>query len=217
MYNITAKDYVVPNPQVSGDVAFYYKANYINNGPLFLLDRKTTHYFTTLSESLSNMKFPFQLKGLQNYWPFEGTTKDVTGGKNITLVKNSALSVDNFGVANSALAMTIGYATVPPGVYFDPATGGFTIMLWVKMLDFDNSKIIDFSNGFENDNIRLVSLSTGQVRLNVFKGSINKLFDSTSLLQLNQWAHIAASVNGSNGCIFINGILSGQGTGLFSS
>jgi len=37
MYNITAKDYVVPNPEVSGDVDFYYKANYINNGPLLLL------------------------------------------------------------------------------------------------------------------------------------------------------------------------------------
>ncbi len=46
MYNITAKDYVVPNPQVNGDVAFYYKASYIDNGPLFLLDRKISHYFT---------------------------------------------------------------------------------------------------------------------------------------------------------------------------
>jgi len=49
MYNITAKDYVVPNPQVSSEVAFFYKASFINNGPLFLLDRKTSHYLTNLS------------------------------------------------------------------------------------------------------------------------------------------------------------------------
>jgi len=141
----------------------------------------------------------------------------VTGGKNMTLITNSALSVDRFGAANSALAMTGGYATLPPGVYFDPSTGGFTIMLWVKLLAFsaNNDKIIDFSNGDNIDTIRLISLSTGQVRLNVFKGSINKLLDSASLLQLNQWVHIAVSVNGSNGYLYIKGILSGQGTGLF--
>jgi hypothetical protein len=50
MYNITAKDYVVPNPQVSSEVAFYYKANFVNNGRLFLLDRKISHDFITLFE-----------------------------------------------------------------------------------------------------------------------------------------------------------------------
>jgi len=139
----------------------------------------------------------------------------VTGGKNMTLVSNSALSVDRFGAANSALAITSGYATVPSGIYFDPGTGGFTIMLWVKMNAFGNSKIIDSKNSFGNDNIRLVSLSTGKVRLDIYKGSVFKCFDSVSLLVLNQWTHVAVTVNGSNGYIYIKGILSGQGTGLF--
>jgi len=61
----------------------------------------------------------------------------------------------------------------------------------------------------------MVSLSSGQVRTNIFKDSLSKYLDSTSLLQLNQWAHAAVSVNGSNGYIYIKGILSGQITGLF--
>jgi hypothetical protein len=142
----------------------------------------------------------------------------VTGGKNMTLVTNSALSVDRFGAANSALAITSGYATVPPGVYFDPSTGGFTIMLWLKIFAFaiDYCSIIDFSRGDKIDNIRLLHMENKKVRLSVWKGSIYKLVESASNLQLNQWTHIAASVNGSNGCIHINGILSGLCvTGLF--
>ncbi len=88
-------------------------------------------------------------------------------------------------------------------------------MFWVKMLALDNSKIIFFSSSLEYDSIRMVSLSSGQVRTNIFKDSLSKYLDSTSLLQLNQWAHAAVSVNGSNGYIYIKGILSGQGTGLF--
>jgi len=143
----------------------------------------------------------------------------VTGGKNMTLVSNSALSVDRFGAANSALAITSGYATVPPGVYFDPSTGGFTVMLWVKMLAFPSSgrsaRFIDFGIGSALDNCRLGTDIGQQLKLVVYKDSTYKLVESTSLLQLNQWTHVAATVNGSNGFSFINGTLNSQVTGLF--
>jgi len=158
------------------------------------------------------------MKGLQNYWPFQGTTKDVTGGKNMTLVTSSALSVDRFGAANSSLAITRGYATVPPGVYFDPSTGGFTIMLWVKMLAFpssgSSSRFIDLGIRYDLDNFKLGTHDKQQLRLVVYKGNISKYIDSVGLIQLNQWTHIAATVNDSNAFLYINGILDGQITGL---
>ena len=136
----------------------------------------------------------------------------------MTLVTSSALSVDRFGAANSALAITSGYATVPPGVYFDPSTGGLTIMLWVKMLAFPSSgrsaRFIDFCIGSELDNFRFGTEPSQRLKLVVYKGSTYKLVESTSLLQLNQWTHIAATVNGSNGFSFINGTLNSQVTGL---
>jgi hypothetical protein len=163
------------------------------------------------------VKFPFQQKGLQNYWPFQGTTKDVTGGKNMTLVSNSALSVDRFGAANSALAITSGYATVPSGVYFDPSTGGFTIMLWVEINAFPSflksTKFIDLGFGSDLDNVRLGMLTNQRLKFTVYKDTSYKFVESTNLLQLNEWTHIAASVNGSNGYIYINGILDSQVTG----
>jgi len=137
----------------------------------------------------------------------------------MTLVTNCALSVDRFGAVNSALAMTSGYATLPPGVYFDPDTGGFTIMLWVKMIAFPSSgytsKIIDFSTGLNIDSIRVTSLPTGRLRLAAYIGNTGNSIDSVGVIQLNQWTHVAASVNGSNGYIYINGILDFQGSGRF--
>jgi len=142
----------------------------------------------------------------------------VAGGKNMTLVTNSALSVDRFDAANSALAMTTGYATVPTGVYFDPGTGGFTVMLWVKMLAFppsgQSTKFVDLGIGSTLDNVRLGIPATSQPKLSVYKGYTVYHTTSANLLQLNQWAHIAAAVNGSNSYIYINGILVAQGTGM---
>jgi len=142
----------------------------------------------------------------------------VTSGKNMTLVTNSTLSVDRFGAANSALAITSGYATVPPGVYFDPSTGGFTIMLWVKMLAFPSSgssRFINLGIRYDLDDFRMGTHDKQQLRLVVYKGNISKYIDSVGLLQLNQWTHVAATVNDSKAFLYINGILDDQITGLF--
>jgi len=40
LFNMTAKDYVVPRPNINPEIVFFYKANYIDNGRLFLLDSK---------------------------------------------------------------------------------------------------------------------------------------------------------------------------------
>ncbi len=109
---------------------------------------------------------------------------------------------DRFGAANMSLAMKSGYAIVPSGVYFDPSTGGFTVMLWVKMLAFPSSgrsaRFIDLGAGTDLDNFKLGTHSAQQLRLVVYKGAIFKFIDSVGLFQLNQWTHIAATVNGSN-------------------
>ncbi len=137
----------------------------------------------------------------------------------MTLVVNSTLSVDRFGAANSSLAMTTGYATVPSGVYFDPSTGGFTVMLWVKMLAFPPSgrsaRFIVLGAGTDLDNIRLGTHSARQLRLVFYKGTITKFIDSVGLIQLNQWTHIAATVNDSNAFLYLNGIFDNQLTGVF--
>jgi len=40
MYNLTAKGYLVSNPNIDPNAVFYYKSDYVVNGRLFLLDSK---------------------------------------------------------------------------------------------------------------------------------------------------------------------------------
>ncbi len=164
------------------------------------------------------MQLSLQRIGLQNFWSFEGSTRDVVNGSNISLVKNSTLTEDRFGTPKSALVIASGYATVPAGVYFDPATGGFTIILWIKMLYFTNGpNIIDFGNGSGNDNIRLAfNGATGQPRLSIYKNVTGVAKNFISAIKLNEWSHVAVSVVGSKYFNYINGYLDSQGTGNFS-
>jgi len=81
---------------------------------------------------------------------------DLVNGKNMTLQKNVQPTKDRFGNANSALFFNHGFTSLPPGVYFDPATGGFTIMLWIRLLSFNNTQqVFDFGNGYDINTIEL--------------------------------------------------------------
>ena len=95
----------------------------------------------------------------------------------MTFVQNCQLTVDRFGTPNSALAITSGYASVPSGIYFDPSTGGFTLMVWVKLLAILNAqKITDFGNGdkysYTSDHSKYAISTTGYI---VCLGDINRM------------------------------------------
>jgi len=81
---------------------------------------------------------------------------DLVNGKNMKLQKNVQPTTDRFGNANSALAFNHGFTWLPSGVYFDPATGGFTIMLWIRLLSFNyTQEVIHFGNGIYTNTIEL--------------------------------------------------------------
>jgi len=91
---------------------------------------------------------------LQNFWSFDNTLADTVSKCDLKIELNGALDTDRFGKVSSALFLNNGYATAPPGIYFDPATGGFTVMSWIKIASTGPSlRIIDFGNGAESDNI----------------------------------------------------------------
>ena len=48
---------------------------------------------------------------------------------------------------------------MPAGVYFDPATGGFSIMAWIKLSAYASYQAItEFGNGSYSDNIMFYSM-----------------------------------------------------------
>ena len=79
-----------------------------------------------------------ELNGLRNSWPISNSTKDVIGGRDMTIESNGELAPDRFNISGGSIFFKNGYATVPDDVYFNPETGGFTAMAWIKYLSLNN-------------------------------------------------------------------------------
>ncbi len=106
-----------------------------------------------------------------------------------------------------------GYAQATNGVWFN---GNFTVEGWVYARSYNNwSRLIDFANGPNTYNVFL-ALSGGTGGFPVFGVYTNNNglpnFTANTQLPLNQWAHLAATLNGTTGTIYINGVNVGSGT-----
>lgn len=108
---------------------------------------------------------------------------------------------------------TNGYVQVPNGVWFN---GNFTIEGWVFVRSYNNwSRLVDFADGPNTNNVYL-ALSQGTLgypTMGVFTNNNgNPVVKATSQLPTNQWVHLAATLSGTTGTIYINGIPAGSGT-----
>ncbi len=160
-----------------------------------------------------SFKILFEFKkttGLINYWPIEGSTADVVSEKNMVLQLNAELTYDRFGTPNSALLLNHGYASIPSGVYFNPLTGGFTAMVWVKILSINSyQRVFEFGIGQSNNNV-FICLE-GRSYMVIFgtnSGQLNGI-----LIELNTWYHLAVSVTNYIGSFYVNGVKVQEGTG----
>ena len=129
---------------------------------------------------------------------------------------NAEFSNDRFGKPNSALLLNHGHVKVPPGEYFDPATGGFTIMLWIKPLSSPHlSPFFDFGSGRFVDNV-IYQMQTTTQKLRTYISNAHQTTTSKSAINLNEWTHIAFTVSGgAKQTQYINGILDHSESGIF--
>jgi Concanavalin A-like lectin/glucanases superfamily/Secretion system C-terminal sorting domain/Bacterial Ig-like domain (group 2)/PKD-like domain/Ig-like domain CHU_C associated len=102
------------------------------------------------------------------------------------------------------------YVSLPSGVYFDDNT--FTIEGWVYVKGHNSwHRLVDFGNG-PGDNTVSFALSqdgTGKPALHLYSSpNVVSTLDATQALPLNEWVHIAAVRDGTNGYIYVNGVLS---------
>ena len=95
-----------------------------------------------------------------------------------------------------------------------PISGDFTVESWVYVRSFNSfSRLIDFANGPDNGNVYLaLTFGTGGFPIaGVFTNSGNPTLLATNALPSGQWAHLALTVHGTNGTIYINGNIAGVG------
>ena len=137
---------------------------------------------------------------------------------NLTLYNglNYIFTSDMTSASSSSLSLSSGFVQAPGGIYFN--NGDFTVMAWIYPRTFvSNSRIIDFGNSLQTDNI-VFSLSDGtsgspSVTFNQIN-SIPFSLISTQLLKLNQWQHVSFVFSNStmNVFIYMNGVIVGVGT-----
>ena len=147
---------------------------------------------------------------LMHHWSFDnGQMKDRISSAHMSQGHLTAFTNDLYGNEISAFSLNGGWTQVPSGVYFN--TSEFTISAWILPKNVGYyARIIDFGNGPDKDNI-ILSFSYKdfiQPTLNIFSGS-DYLIRATSPtpLLLDKWQFFAATFNGTNSRIYIDGVL----------
>jgi len=117
---------------------------------------------------------------------------------------------------NSAIYVNKNNLQAPSGVYF---SGDFTLITWIYLMSFQiNSRIIDFGNENYSDNIMLaLGASTGllKAQLNYNSTTGSQIITGSTILNLNQWYHIAYTLGGTSHSIYVNGIQKVTGTTVY--
>ncbi|CAF0898168.1 unnamed protein product [Brachionus calyciflorus] len=156
------------------------------------------------------------LSDLSFYWPFfEGVISDLINGKNLITIRAITHVRDRFNNTRSAIGLSSNYLKIPLENFFQ---GDFTIMLWYRKFSTTNFQRIIECGSREDDSI-LMSASYSDVQTTFFKiyDTMNDLNDTAKSvigktpIVLNIWYHLTFVLQGSNGYIYVNGILDGQG------
>ena len=156
--------------------------------------------------------------GLVHYWPFTPfNTNDILGFNDLIQESSILLTKDRNGIEYSALDLNSGFIRISEDVYFNSS---FTISVWVYPSRVGlNARVIDFGNGQNNDNV-LLSFSDDYSLMPYFEcfnqSSDSKIRTSSTItLASDKWSFLAATYNGTQGNIYINGIKTGISNNSF--
>jgi hypothetical protein len=128
--------------------------------------------------------------GLVGYWPLDGAEGDVIhdrapGHHDGQLRLGYALALDGLD----------DYVELP---YMDPDyADGFTVEAWVRYRSFPRwSRIIDFGNGADADNIVFANLdTTNDLVFQVYREGVWSIITAPGVLETGTWMHLAATVD----------------------
>jgi hypothetical protein len=134
---------------------------------------------------------------------------DQIGSAHMTQGNLTTFVPDRFGNPNSALNLNGGWTQVPAGNYFN--TPAFTISAWVYPLQVGYyARMIDFGNVAGPENVALIfSLQNVLTPLMLVRCASNYIFTtiSTQSFVPSTWYFLAATFDGINSRIYMNGTL----------
>ena len=154
----------------------------------------------------------------------DGNGIDLIARNDLQEIHNGIYDSDRNGKANSAIHFSYGYALIPPDVYFDPATGGFTFMVWFKMSSLEGwQRLIDVGTHESGAGQNIyVAKYYGSPELYIrIKNSHSITHNYVFAITTNTWYHLAMSLSQTQSKIsyFLNGanLIIHPLTGEFSS
>ncbi|MEL7535342.1 MAG: LamG domain-containing protein, partial [Bacteroidota bacterium] len=146
------------------------------------------------------------------WYPFDGDALDYSGNANNGIINGANLTPDRFGNPNSAYFFngSSDFISMANTQNFKPDFP-ITISAWVKIDDYGNNVVFnnDFTLGFHrgfwlnivNGNL-YISYGNGGAATSAGRQSIG----GATLLQLNQWYHVAGIIRGMNDMeLYLNG------------
>jgi hypothetical protein len=144
------------------------------------------------------------------------TATDSSGnGRNATLANGSSFAsgrIDNALVFSGSSSQ---HATLPTGVV--SALGDFTISTWVKPASLDNwARVFDFGSGTAtNMFLSPKNGANGKPRFAIkISNSAEQLIDGPDALATGVWTHIAITLSGATGTLYINGVAAGTNAAM---
>ncbi|CAF1078983.1 unnamed protein product [Brachionus calyciflorus] len=154
---------------------------------------------------------------LVSYWPItDSSLKDVSNAQNLYEQTKFGFISDRFGNSNSAFRLSNGSVRAPAGIYF---SGNFSITGWARLNAYQkHQRFIDFCKELYSDHI-LVSLSgsSNEIYFYTYNGKTRFMFESTTVLPLNIWHHVAFTSAGPVMKIYVNGTLVANKTQIESN
>ena len=157
---------------------------------------------------------------LMQYLKFDeasgATASDSSGkGRDAALVNGPTFAAGRFGNALVCTGASSQYAALPAGLV--STLDDITLSVWVKPATLDTwARVFDFGSGTATYMfLTTKNGSNGRPRFAIkIGGSAEQVIDASSALAIGIWTHIAVTLSGSTGILYLNGVASGSNNAI---